>query len=275
MHRRKSEPRPFVALRREERLEDTRRGCSVHARPFVNDPQQRKPGRTAVVSGIEARGRDLDPEHPAVRHCVPRIDCEIRNHALELTAVRLHDYRLLREHRHELDVVADHALQESVGRADNVIEIEHFRVEHLAASKRKQLLGQVGCTCRSHQHRCDVFRYAVLITLEPAERKLAVAADREEQVVEIVGHAAGQLPERLELLRLAQLTLEVRVLELDGLALGFVEHDADHPRRRPVCIPEHSASAEHRPDLAGRPHDTTKRLVVRLARCENAVDIGD
>ena len=45
---------------------------------------------------------------------------------------------------------------------------------------------------------------------EPVEGELAVAADRGQQVVEVVGDAAGELADGLHLLRLAQLALEAQ-----------------------------------------------------------------
>jgi hypothetical protein len=40
------------------------------------------------------------------------------------------------------------------------------------------------------------------------ERQVGIAVDRGEEVVEVVGHAAGELPDRFHLLRLPQLLLE-------------------------------------------------------------------
>jgi hypothetical protein len=48
-------------------------------------------------------------------------------------------------------------------------------------------------------------------------RQHDVAGDAGEDVVEVVGDAAGELADRLHLLRLAQLALELGLLEL-GLA---------------------------------------------------------
>jgi hypothetical protein len=59
-------------------------------------------------------------------------------------------------------------------------------------------------------------------------RQLAVAEDRRQDVVEVVGDAAGEGADRLELLRLAQLQLEAVALGLGVLARADVLHRAGH-----------------------------------------------
>ena len=61
------------------------------------------------------------------------------------------------------------------------------------------------------------------------EREGGVAADRGQHVVEVVGHAAGKTPDRLELLALAELLLE-------QLALGDVLGHADREVRLAVGV---------------------------------------
>ena len=59
-----------------------------------------------------------------------------------------------------------------------------------------------------------------------ASARCEVADDGGEDVVEVVGDAARQRADRLELLRLAQLGLEIGALRLGALALGNVPHEA-------------------------------------------------
>ena len=63
--------------------------------------------------------------------------------------------------------------------------------------------------------------------LEPPEHQLAVPEHGRQQVVEIVGHAARQAPDRLHALRLPQLFAQ-------SAALGDVGGDADHSHHVPV-----------------------------------------
>ena len=59
-----------------------------------------------------------------------------------------------------------------------------------------------------------------IVGVEAVERHLAEADDGGQQVVEVVGDAAGQLPDRFHLLRLPELLLE-------PLQLGDVAREAD------------------------------------------------
>ena len=72
---------------------------------------------------------------------------------------------------------------------------------------------------------------------ETVEGELAVAADRGQQVVEVVRHAAGELADGLHLLCLAQLVLEAQASFLGLLARRDVlEHgDRELRPREPVA----------------------------------------
>ncbi|KZB98978.1 hypothetical protein AU375_04781 [Methylobacterium radiotolerans] len=63
----------------------------------------------------------------------------------------------------------------------------------------------------------------------PGLHELQRAGDAGEQVVEVVGDAARELPDRLHLLRLAQLLLQARLLLGGRLLGGDVPSDADEP----------------------------------------------
>ena len=62
-----------------------------------------------------------------------------------------------------------------------------------------------------------------LAWLQVREQQIAVAQDDGQQVVEVVGHAAGKPPDRLHLLRLTQLVLQ-------SLAVREIEGDRDVSR---------------------------------------------
>ena len=76
----------------------------------------------------------------------------------------------------------------------------------------------------------------------------AVAEDDREQVVEVVGHAAGELAQRLEPLGLPQLALEPLAFLLGEHPLGDVAQDALDRDDRPSSV----ADAD-RPLLESRP----------------------
>ena len=71
-------------------------------------------------------------------------------------------------------------------------------MQHLTASERKELprqLRRLICGC---EQILDVGACIVLAALDALERELAVAADRQQKVVEVVGDPAGEVTDRLE-----------------------------------------------------------------------------
>ena len=176
---------------------------------------------------VGSRGCDFDRQAAAAGHGVSAVDDEVCDHLFELAAVGLHDHRLLGQRRHELDVFADHPLQECVGLADDLVQVEHLGVQHLLASEGEQLPRQSGGPVGADQNLADVVCSAILSALEAAEGELAVPLDRDQQVVEVVCHAARKLSERLQLLGLAQPGLELRALGLTAPLLGHVDPEGD------------------------------------------------
>ena len=104
--------------------------------------------------------------------------------------------------------------------ADLGVEVDHFRLERLAAGEGEQLAGQGGGSAGGLDDRVGEADPLGLGDAGPAQY-VGRALDDGQQVVEIVGDAAGQLAERLHLLRLAQLLLGMgALLDLD-LELGI------------------------------------------------------
>ena len=91
-----------------------------------------------------------------------------------------------------------------VGNTDHlIVELDNLSV-HVAAvgPGGQQLIRQL----RS-EHRCVVCfleQFFLIFAVEPLFQELVVAGDHEEQVVEVVRDAAGQLPDGLDLLGLGQ-----------------------------------------------------------------------
>ena len=102
--------------------------------------------------------------------------------------------------------------------ANDVAEIEVFRVEHLAAAERQQLPCERAGTFR----RVDDFGRArpPVLVVQLANELLGVSADDKRNVVEVVGDPARQLTHHLHLLGVMKLGGEL-------LPLGDVggQHD--------------------------------------------------
>ena len=117
---------------------------------------------------------------------------------------------------------------EHVGkRVDGRAEIERFGVQRLPAPEREQPLRQVGALLGGRHHQFG--RRLQLRIGDLFVEDLRVAEDHREEIVEVVRDAAGQMAERLHLLRLAQLRRH-----LD--AFRFVGKNADEMRGRAALV---------------------------------------
>ena len=201
----------------------------------------------ARVDGVELRVPRLDGEFAARGHRVAGIDGEVQNHLLDLARVRNDLPHVIREHAHQVDVLADEAPQHLFHPRDDAIRLEHPRLQHLLAAKREELARE---RLRPARRRADLFDrlpFGVAVG-EALLEQFGVAGDGGEHVVEIVGDAASELPDRFHLLGLAQLGLEPLALgdvdpgahHLHGVPRGVVAHAAlvQDPAVRAVLMPE-------------------------------------
>ena len=118
----------------------------------------------------------------------------------------------------DLDVLADQRAEHLEQLADHLVRIDVGPLQNLAAAEAQQLpgeghrpLGRFDTICKSCA-RCSPGGRS-------SRANLVYAADRLQQVVEFVGHAAGQRADGFHLLRLAELLLQ-------AVALGDVEDQA-------------------------------------------------
>ena len=120
------------------------------------------------------------------------------------------------------DPAADEGTDELGHGLDLRADIEHLRLQRLPAGKCQQLTGQLGSALHGLGNRVDVAP-AALFRQFAAAQEVGRGADDGQEIVEIVRHAAGQLPDRFHLLRLAQRFLALAALrDVDG-----VRHRAD------------------------------------------------
>src|SRR6478752_6355706 len=100
---------------------------------------------------------------------------------------------------------------------EHAADIERARLQDLAAREREQLVGELGTAARRARRGADEL-LAVRIARERGQllEDLQVALDDGEQVVEVVGDAAGQLADAFEPLRVAQVLLRLNALQAAG-----------------------------------------------------------
>ena len=121
----------------------------------------------------------------------------------------------------ELDPVADEAGKHVREPFDQAIELDGTGLQQLLAAEGEQLSGEPG---RAVGRTVDLLGVLMLDASgrDAVEQQVRVAADRRQQIVEIVRDATGKAADTLEALRLPEIALEL-------LALGHVAKDGDVP----------------------------------------------
>ena len=210
VHAGQPEARAFAdSLGREEGLERSGAGLLVHPVPGVADREQRVAARRHRHLP-RREGGDLDVlgadrEDPALGHRVPRVDGKVEQRLLQQPRVGADGQQAGLQVGHELDSRADHRPDHALEVLDHLVQVDDLRPRDLLATEREQLPREAGGSVGSAADLLDVL---ALVSLETGEEQLAVAPDRGEQVVELVGDPARETPHGLELLRLSQMLLE-------------------------------------------------------------------
>src|SRR4029078_11524056 len=145
--------------------------------------------------------------HLAARgHRIAGVEHEVRDHLFDLAAVDAHTAAGHHGGR-ELDIVAQEPRDQSFELLDHFSEVEDLRQEHLVAAESKELARESSGSVRGTNDLQRV-RAAWSVRVEAGHEKLAVTADRGQQIVEVVRDTAGEPSNRLELLRVQELLLQ-------------------------------------------------------------------
>ena len=133
------------------------------------------------VTRVELDRLGLDGQGAAGRHRVARVHREVDDHLLDLAAVGSHEHQVGIEHRDERQVFTEQPLQQRLHSGDDLVHVEHGRLQHLLAAERQQLLGEQRRPLRRLLDLFDVFpmRSRQRRVLEQEER---VPEDRREHV---------------------------------------------------------------------------------------------
>jgi len=163
-----------------------------------------------------------DPDQPLAGQRIARVDHQVEDHVLELVRIGHGHHGLRAQLQFQLDVLADRAAQHVFQRADPRHHVEGLRVERLLACEGQHALGQGGGAMRRGRGDIDIAR--CLVPGAPGHGNLdhvQAGDDRCQQVVEVVRDAAGELAQRIHLLRLQQLDLgALAFCDLEGQFRG-------------------------------------------------------
>jgi hypothetical protein len=133
------------------------------------------------------------------------------------------------------DALAERAVEQALEVAQQAADVEHLGLDHLAAAEHEQLAGEGGGAIGRAPDLLDVVADR-MVGGQLARGEADAGQDHREQVVEVVGHPAGELADALQALRLGQAVLELGALLGAAAALGDVGRDGDHRRDVPVDV---------------------------------------
>ena len=243
----------------EERLEDAlerrRRPCRGRCR--ATERQTCGPGRSSPCVSANARSTTNASSRTSIRPGPPSIACQALVTRLTITwctceALAMTSGRSGAIACDELDPGRDERPQQPH-------RLDHHRPEldrPAARGVSGRLKVRIRCTSSVARRTAPPHLAEVLLhrmrALEVHRDQFEVAADRREQVVEVVGDAAGERAHRLHLLRLPQLRLESLAGLLGAAPLGDVDGRCRCSRRRR----RRRRSAARR---ASTPSDTRRR----------------
>ena len=140
----------------------------------------------------------------AFRHRISRVHCKIKKCKFKLIWIGQRLGKPQWKMSINLYGRAKRALQK-IGHSENEFrQVKRFQLELLPARERKHTLGERRAAVRSLQRIVKKFGENLIVWRKTPLHELKAALDRHEKIVEVVCNAAGQLSDRLHLLRLQE-----------------------------------------------------------------------
>ena len=153
-----------------------------------------------------------EAHHRGFAHFLATGEGPVLGKRLELSALRADGSAGGLQVEDELDPLPEQRAQHRRQLLHHRAEIDHARMHDLLAAEGEQLPRQR----RRQGGRCpdlvDATAQLILAGSDLGARELAVARDRLQDVVELVRDAAGEAPDRLHPLRVAELLIELALL---------------------------------------------------------------
>jgi len=144
-------------------------------------------------------GIDVHPKRALPVHGIPGVHRHVHERRLELGSVRLDEAGIAGGVGLDPDAASHDGAQHVRNSPDPLWHIEHFGLERLPSGKGEQLSCELGGTVHSVGDCINISNTSLLGQVGPAQ-ELDGRADDGEQVVEVVRHAARELPHRFQLL---------------------------------------------------------------------------
>jgi hypothetical protein len=115
------------------------------------------------------------------------------------------------QHGFDADVLTEQPANDLRHVLDDRIDAERLDAKHLSFAERQQLAREGRGALRRAKDLGDILPPRI-VRLEASRDEIGEPANRREKIVEVVRHAAGELADRVHLLRLANLLLEAAAL---------------------------------------------------------------
>ncbi len=196
----------------EERLEDPRPRRLVHPDARVADRQHHvRPGlhrcMPVGVRLIEHHVPCLDGQRTAVGHGVPGVDREVHDDLLHLAGIGSDAALVVGRSHNQPDVLADQALQHAPKIRRQPAQVQDLECHDLFPAECEQLPRQRSAPLAGLPEVLEI-RAQRRVVSQFVQDEVGHAIDDGQQVVEVVGDAAGQPPDRIHLLGLLDLGLQ-------------------------------------------------------------------
>src|ERR1700733_2512790 len=133
-------------------------------------------------------------------HRVAGVDRKVQNRILELIRIDEAIPETASDHRLDLDLPAERATKHLIHAFDQTPGVHHPRFQRLAPCESEQLRGKFRSARNAGQRALDP-HLGPGIAGDVLAEQLQVSADHLQQIVEVVGDAACELANRLQLLR--------------------------------------------------------------------------
>ena len=148
-----------------------------------------------------AANRDRQPAFAI--HGVARIDRHVDQRGLELAGIGVDQAGAARHTGDDLDPRAGQGPDDFAQRLHVFADVEQFGLQRLPAREGQQLSGQFGGAVDGIRNRLDIAQPPLLGQLRPPQH-IDGSPDHGEEIVEVMGDAAGELSERFEALPVLQ-----------------------------------------------------------------------
>jgi len=134
----------------------------------------------------------LDRQLAALRHRIARVHRQVDQGGLQLRGIDHGQPDLAFRAGFQFDLLSEGSPQQMVGFQDDLVQIDHARLQRLLSREGQQASHEIGAAIGSSQR--DLGRLAgARVGAGPFGQHVQIADDYGQEVVEVVGDAAGEL----------------------------------------------------------------------------------